>query len=260
MGFPLDMFPVLFAIPRTAGWLAQWDEMLRDPDQKIARPRQIYIGAEPRDYVPRDSRGRVTADPRVRPRGTARMIKPLAFVVILGVAFAGLLNYMADRRAPQPSHKRRRTPTPPAQAQAAAAEGSTAAVRGSTCARWWRSARARPAHRRSARRAPTSPGRSAALGLTVEEQPFTAPDAQWPVEMVNLIVRLPGKRPDNASCSRATTTRSCSRTSRFVGASDGGSSAAFLIELARVAQGPAARVHLRVRLVRRRRSRLRGLG
>src|SRR6476620_10325253 len=44
MGFPLDMFPVLFAIPRTACWLAQWDEMLRDSEQKIARPRQIYIG------------------------------------------------------------------------------------------------------------------------------------------------------------------------------------------------------------------------
>jgi citrate synthase len=56
MGFPLDMFPVLFAIPRTAGWLAQWDEMLRDPDQKIARPRQIYVGNESRDYVPREKR------------------------------------------------------------------------------------------------------------------------------------------------------------------------------------------------------------
>jgi citrate synthase len=56
MGFPLDMFPVLFAIPRTAGWLAQWDEMLRDGDQKIARPRQIYIGSAPRDYVPREKR------------------------------------------------------------------------------------------------------------------------------------------------------------------------------------------------------------
>ena len=44
MGFPVDMFPVLFAIPRTAGWIAQWEEMLNDPDQKIARPRQIYIG------------------------------------------------------------------------------------------------------------------------------------------------------------------------------------------------------------------------
>ena len=51
MGFPVDMFPVLFAIPRTAGWLAQWDEMLRDPDQKIARPRQIYTGAATRPYV-----------------------------------------------------------------------------------------------------------------------------------------------------------------------------------------------------------------
>src|SRR5476649_1353129 len=49
MGFQPDMFPVLFAIPRTAGWLAQWDEMLRDPDQKIARPRQIYTGAAKRD-------------------------------------------------------------------------------------------------------------------------------------------------------------------------------------------------------------------
>ena len=57
MGFPVDMFAVLFAIPRTAGWLAQWDEMLRDPDQKIARPRQIYTGAAPRDFVPVDKRG-----------------------------------------------------------------------------------------------------------------------------------------------------------------------------------------------------------
>jgi citrate synthase len=57
MGFPLDMFPVLFAIPRTAGWLAQWDEMLRDDDQKIARPRQIYIGAGRRDYMPQSARG-----------------------------------------------------------------------------------------------------------------------------------------------------------------------------------------------------------
>jgi citrate synthase len=56
MGFPVDMFPVLFAIPRTAGWIAQWEEMLNDPDQKIARPRQIYLGASTRDYVPKDKR------------------------------------------------------------------------------------------------------------------------------------------------------------------------------------------------------------
>jgi citrate synthase len=57
MGFPVDMFPVLFAIPRTAGWLAQWQEMLVDPDQRIARPRQVYTGAEQRDYVSVDDRG-----------------------------------------------------------------------------------------------------------------------------------------------------------------------------------------------------------
>jgi citrate synthase len=56
MGFPVDMFPVLFAIPRTVGWIAQWEEMLNDSDQKIARPRQIYLGSEPRDYVTRDKR------------------------------------------------------------------------------------------------------------------------------------------------------------------------------------------------------------
>jgi citrate synthase len=56
MGFPVEMFPVLFAIPRTSGWIAQWEEMLLDPEQKIARPRQIYIGATHRDYVAREKR------------------------------------------------------------------------------------------------------------------------------------------------------------------------------------------------------------
>ena len=56
IGFPEDMFPVLFAIPRTAGWVAQWEEMLLDPEQKIARPRQLYVGSPPRDYVARDKR------------------------------------------------------------------------------------------------------------------------------------------------------------------------------------------------------------
>jgi len=50
------MFPVLFAIPRTSGWLAQWQEMLEDPAQKIARPRQIYLGASERDYLAIDKR------------------------------------------------------------------------------------------------------------------------------------------------------------------------------------------------------------
>ena len=56
MGFPMTMFPVLFAIPRTSGWIAQWQEMLLDSEQKIARPRQIYLGAERREYVPMQER------------------------------------------------------------------------------------------------------------------------------------------------------------------------------------------------------------
>jgi citrate synthase len=56
MGFPVEMFPVLFAIARTAGWVAQWQEMLLDSEQKIARPRQIYTGAQTRNYVPMDKR------------------------------------------------------------------------------------------------------------------------------------------------------------------------------------------------------------
>jgi citrate synthase len=56
MGFQPDMFPVLFAIPRTAGWIAQWEEMLLDKDQRITRPRQLYEGPKKRDFVPREKR------------------------------------------------------------------------------------------------------------------------------------------------------------------------------------------------------------
>jgi citrate synthase len=56
MGFPVEMFPVLFAIPRTVGWVTQWEEMVKDPEQKIARPRQVYTGSKRRDYVPMNAR------------------------------------------------------------------------------------------------------------------------------------------------------------------------------------------------------------
>jgi citrate synthase len=59
MGFTPDMFTVLFAIPRTVGWLAQWQEMLEDPEQKIARPRQVFIGYDKRDVVPLAQRAAV---------------------------------------------------------------------------------------------------------------------------------------------------------------------------------------------------------
>jgi citrate synthase len=57
LGLPVAMFPVMFAIPRTSGWVAQWLELVTDKEQKIARPRQIYTGARGRDYVAIDQRG-----------------------------------------------------------------------------------------------------------------------------------------------------------------------------------------------------------
>jgi citrate synthase len=61
MKFPVELFTVLFAIPRVSGWLAQWEELLLDQEQKISRPRQMYAGADARDYVPVDARTRAVA-------------------------------------------------------------------------------------------------------------------------------------------------------------------------------------------------------
>ena len=57
MGFPVDMFPVLFALGRAPGWLAQWLELIDDKEQRIARPRQVFLGSEQRDYLPMEQRG-----------------------------------------------------------------------------------------------------------------------------------------------------------------------------------------------------------
>src|SRR3712207_2690071 len=56
LGLPVSMFPVMFAIGRTSGWIAQWLELVADKEQKIARPRQIYTGERTRDYVPLEQR------------------------------------------------------------------------------------------------------------------------------------------------------------------------------------------------------------
>ena len=56
MGFPVEMFPVLFAIPRAVGWLTQWEELVEDPEQRIARPRQVFVGSEKREFLPLESR------------------------------------------------------------------------------------------------------------------------------------------------------------------------------------------------------------
>jgi citrate synthase len=56
MGFPTEMFTVLFAVARTVGWIAQWKEMIQDPEQKIGRPRQLYTGEKLRQYKPTSNR------------------------------------------------------------------------------------------------------------------------------------------------------------------------------------------------------------
>lgn len=56
LGFPTTMFTVLFALARTVGWIAQWNEMIEDPQQRIGRPRQLYTGAPKRDYKPLSER------------------------------------------------------------------------------------------------------------------------------------------------------------------------------------------------------------
>ena len=75
MGIPMDMFTVIFAIPRTTGWIANWMEQNQDPDLKIARPRQIYTGAHDLDYTPPDQREgpeKITGPPARRPKRPRR--------------------------------------------------------------------------------------------------------------------------------------------------------------------------------------------
>ncbi len=93
MGFPVEMFPVLFAIPRTAGWLAQWEEMLLDPEQKIARPRQIYTGHAKRDYTARCRCRWYPSSTRAAPGNTCGSWSPSVL----------------DRRARRPSSRRAST-------------------------------------------------------------------------------------------------------------------------------------------------------
>ncbi|MBD0282421.1 MAG: citrate synthase [Thermoleophilaceae bacterium] len=74
LNLPTDMFTVMFAIPRTSGWIAQWDEMLEDEETKIARPRQIYTGARTRDYTPIGERTQLTD----KPTAETHLIDPAA--------------------------------------------------------------------------------------------------------------------------------------------------------------------------------------
>jgi citrate synthase len=72
LNLPTDMFTVMFAIPRTSGWIAQWLEMVQDPETKIARPRQIYTGSREQSYVPIGEREKKSE----KPRGQTNLIDP----------------------------------------------------------------------------------------------------------------------------------------------------------------------------------------
>jgi citrate synthase len=56
MGIPMNMFTVIFALARTVGWISHWNEMMQDPESRIGRPRQLYVGADSRSYTPIDQR------------------------------------------------------------------------------------------------------------------------------------------------------------------------------------------------------------
>ena len=172
MGFPVDMFPVLFAIPRTAGWIAQWEEMLLDPDQKIARPRQIYIGpAEAGLRVARQAA--LTRPTPMTCDRTARRDAVRGCSRCCSSAWA-----CVQAQTPAPA--------------APAFDGARAT---NTCGSSWRSG-PRVAGTPGAKQARDYiAAQMKALGLTVEEQAFEAATPIGPVEMVNLRVTIPGGEP-----------------------------------------------------------------
>ncbi len=199
MGFPVEMFAVLFAIARTVGWVAQWEEMLLDPGQKIARPEADLRGRRRRATTCRWRQARKDAI------DCGRIVRAL-------IARVAWRSAAAARQAPPPSTARRP---------------------GSTCASRWRSARGRRARRPTSRTATTSRRTLAALGIKTVEQPFDGATPLGPVKMVNLIATIPGQRPDRIVLASHFDTK-LFRDFRFVGASDGASSTAALLELARV--------------------------
>jgi hypothetical protein len=95
MGFPVEMFPVLFAIPRTSGWIAQWEEMLLDPEQKISRPKAgCTSGRRAREYVPLTNR-------------ELRVLRRAAVLVCVRLGAPSCRSAPAPSRRLKPPHRRR---------------------------------------------------------------------------------------------------------------------------------------------------------
>ena len=223
MGFPTDMFPVLFAIPRTAGWLAQWEEMLLDPDTKIVRPRQVYTGSDERTYQPSRS-GADGCEARGAPLTPGIAIPPEAS----DPAQTGASRQTNGRIAPGGTRVQSRTasgwrwrsvsrwlPRP-----------ASVSARAALCPRQGRSRSRQHAHNGSAvlpfdsgrafehvrqlvaigPRPAGSPGieaarryirdQIAAIGLSATEQAFDAQTPLGPLKMVNLSVVIPAPDPN----------------------------------------------------------------
>ena len=121
LGMPVEMFPVLFAIGRTSGWIAQWLEMIDDPEQKIARPRQIYTGERGRDYVPIERA--LVADWTLTVRTGARVERQ---------RFDELEPALDALERAWPTSSRARPRTPPVQSSSATPPSSRS-WRGSSC-------------------------------------------------------------------------------------------------------------------------------
>ena len=240
MGFPVDMFPVLFAIPRTAGWIAQWEEMLTDPEQKIARPRQIYVGSGRRDYVHVESREARRGRPcraRVPPPSWSAFGVASLLAAMVAASCAAQAPPAAPRRlqrharledvrqlvaigprvAGMPGGRGAPATTSRSQLKAAGLDGRGAAVR------------------RRRRRA------AGARWSTCGDHPGLPPPRR----------PVPGARPAGSSSAGHYDTKLFTEFT-FVGANDGGSSAAFLIELARALEAAHAADGRRAAVPRRR--------
>ena len=235
MKFPVTMFPVLFAIPRTAGWIAQWEEMILDAEQKIARPTpdlHRFEAARLRPAQQRSSRCRVR-------RCDCAMVRRC------GGALAA-----------------RRASSSPAARDAVAPQTEPAPVK-------FDSARAYEHLRRQVGFGPRPAG-SAALtqtrqyilaelktaGIQAREDAWDATTPLGRVRMVNVIATIPGRRPERIALATHYDTKLV-REFRFVGASDAASSTAGVLELGRVLKGAAERIHHRAAVLRRRGSRRR---
>ena len=98
MRFPLDMFPVLFAIPRTSGWLAQWVELLEDPDQKIARPRQIYLGTGRANTCQWNDADQRRVAPQWLNMSLSSFLIRIILLVLPGIASSSLYRHLRGQR------------------------------------------------------------------------------------------------------------------------------------------------------------------